>query len=88
MKRAALIVTLLAGALAVAGQARAEKQIVFPQGSEQPLAALQDIDVIEHLGEKIPSGLTFTDAAASVMLSEIEHAEEALDGITKPRRPS
>ena len=65
MKRAALIVTLLAGALAVAGQARAEKQIVFPQGSEQPLAALQDIDVIEHLGEKIPSGLTFTDAAGA-----------------------
>jgi DNA-binding transcriptional MerR regulator len=30
----------------------------------------------------------FDDAAASVMLSEIEHAEEALDGITKPRRPS
>ena len=34
------------------GAARAEKpQIVFPQGSEQPLAALQDIDVIEHLGD-------------------------------------
>jgi hypothetical protein len=30
----------------------------------------------------------FDDAAASVMLSEIEHAEEALDGIAKPRRPS
>ena len=26
------------------------------------------------------------DAAASVVLSEIEHAEQALDGITKPRR--
>jgi protein SCO1 len=36
---------------------------VFPQGSDQPLAALQDIDVIEHLGEHIPSGLTFTDVA-------------------------
>jgi protein SCO1/2 len=56
---------LLAGVLGLAGQARAEKQIVFPQGSEQPLAALQDIDVIEHLGEKIPSGLTFTDAAGA-----------------------
>ena len=36
-------------------RARAEKpQIVFPQGSEQPLAALQDIDVIEHLGDRVP----------------------------------
>ena len=38
-------------------------QVVFPQGSEQPLAALQDIDVIEHLGERVPAGLTFTDGA-------------------------
>ena len=29
----------------------------FPQGSEQPLAALQDIDVIEHLGDRVPAGL-------------------------------
>ena len=28
----------------------------FPQGSEQPLAALQDIDVIEHLGDRVPAG--------------------------------
>jgi protein SCO1 len=42
---------------------RAEPQVVFPQGSDQPLAALQDIDVIEHLGEHIPSGLTFTNVA-------------------------
>jgi protein SCO1/2 len=42
---------------------RAEPQLVFPQGSDQPLAALQDIDVIEHLGERIPSGLTFTNVA-------------------------
>ncbi|HEY7372216.1 MAG TPA: SCO family protein [Polyangia bacterium] len=47
-----------------AGAARAEKTpIVFPQGSEQPLAALQDIDVIEHLGDPVPPGLTFTDGA-------------------------
>jgi protein SCO1/2 len=48
--------------LLAAGAARAEKQIVFPQGSEQPLAALQDIDVIEHLGDRVP-GLAFTDGA-------------------------
>jgi protein SCO1 len=33
----------------------------FPQGAEQPLAALQDVDVIEHLGDKIPAGLMFRD---------------------------
>jgi protein SCO1/2 len=48
--------------LLAAGAARAEKQIVFPQGSEQPLAALQDIDVIEHLGDRVP-GLGFADSA-------------------------
>jgi protein SCO1/2 len=49
-------------AITLAGLAvRAEPQVVFPQGSDQPLAALQDIDVIEHLGERIPSGLTFTN---------------------------
>jgi protein SCO1/2 len=48
--------------LAAARPALAEKQIVFPQGSEQPLSALQDIDVIEHLGERVPSGLEFADA--------------------------
>ena len=31
----------------------------FPQEAEQPLTALQDVDVIEHLGDRIPSGLTF-----------------------------
>ena len=47
-----------------AGAAQAAKpQIVFPQGSEQPLAALQDIDVIEHLGDRVPGGLAFTDGA-------------------------
>jgi protein SCO1 len=48
--------------LLAAGVARAERQIVFPQGSEQPLAALQDIDVIEHLGDRVP-GLVFADGA-------------------------
>ena len=33
----------------------------FTQDAEQPLAALQDVDVIEHLGDKVPSGLTFQD---------------------------
>ena len=57
--------TLVAGVtlLAAAGSARAEKQLVFPAGSEQPLAALQDIDVIEHIGDKVPAGLTFADEA-------------------------
>jgi protein SCO1/2 len=58
-----------------AGAARAgEKQVVFPQGSEQPLAALQDIDVIEHLGERVPAGLTFTDGAGrAVALDSLLH---------------
>jgi len=65
MKRLFLVgaVVLMAGALA-AGAARAEKPpIVFPQGSEQPLAALQDIDVIEHLGDRVPGTLSFRDEA-------------------------
>ena len=33
----------------------------FPVGGDQPLTALQDVDVIEHLGDKIPAGLTFRD---------------------------
>jgi protein SCO1 len=59
--------------VAGAGAARAEKpKIVYPQGSEQPLAALQDIDVIEHLGERPPAGLAFTDAAGrSVRLDSL-----------------
>ena len=39
-----------------ARRSAAEKQVVFPAGSEEPLAALQDIDVIEHLGEQGPGG--------------------------------
>ena len=34
----------------------------FPQGADQPLAALQDVDVVEHLGDKLPAGLAFRDA--------------------------
>jgi protein SCO1/2 len=61
-------------AMLAAGAARAEKTpIVFPQGSEQPLAALQDIDVIEHLGDRVPA-LAFTDgAAAPVQLESLLH---------------
>lgn len=33
----------------------------FPPGGEIPLAALQDVDVVEHLGDRIPAGLTFRD---------------------------
>jgi protein SCO1/2 len=33
----------------------------FPQVADQSLAALQDVDVIEHLGDKIPGGLVFRD---------------------------
>lgn len=53
----------LAGALCAfaSGAARAEKRLGYPQGGEQPLAALQDVEVVEHLGERVPAGLAFTD---------------------------
>ena len=55
---------LIGAVMLAAGTAQAAKpQIVFPQGSEQPLAALQDIDVIEHLGDRVPGSLAFTDGA-------------------------
>jgi protein SCO1 len=61
--RGALFIALLAASL-TAGPARAgKKELVYPQGSEQPLAALQDIDVIEHIGDRVPPGLTFSDEA-------------------------
>ena len=71
--------------LAVAGSARAEKQLVFPAGSEQPLAALQDIDVIEHIGERVPTGLTFADEAGrSVTLASLlGRGKPLLDGLVK-----
>jgi protein SCO1/2 len=58
--RPALALGLALAALG-GGVAHADKQIVFPQGSEQPLAALQDVDVIEHLGERVPTSLRFKD---------------------------
>jgi len=76
--RALLVVCVVPVALVVTTggfrAARAEKQVVFPQGSEQPLAALQDIDVIEHLGERVPAELAFTDAAGRpAALSSLLH---------------
>jgi protein SCO1/2 len=70
MKRAGALALGLAAALAPSAGAwasSAEKLIVFPAGSEQPLAALQDIDVIEHLGDKVPASLTFTDEAGKTV---------------------
>jgi protein SCO1/2 len=55
----------LGAVLASAGAAKAEPQVTFPKGDEAPLSALQDIDVIEHLGERIPRGLTFTDVTGA-----------------------
>jgi protein SCO1/2 len=52
------------------GAARAEKlPLAFPAGSEQPLAALQDIDVIEHLGDRVPPHLKFTDATTGKVVA-------------------
>jgi protein SCO1/2 len=56
---AALLASLIGAGRAYAGD-KTDK-VVFPQGSEQPLAALQDIEVIERLGDRIPSGLSFQD---------------------------
>ncbi len=57
-----------------AAAAHAEPQVVFPQGSAEPLAALQDIDVIEHLGDHVPAGLRFQDATgAHVSLDDLLH---------------
>jgi len=62
----------LAACLAT-GAARAEKTpLAFPAGSEAPLAALQDIDVIERLGDRVPTKLTFTDSTgAKVSLDDL-----------------
>jgi protein SCO1/2 len=69
-------------ALAVGGGsvARAEKTppLAFPAGSEQPLAALQDIDVIEHLGDRVPSHLTFID---------LDGRPVSLDSLTNAGKP-
>jgi protein SCO1/2 len=63
---ALVLTSLLVGrAVAVAGD-KSDK-VVFPQGSEQPLAALQDIDVIEHLGDRVPAGLSFRDSGGHLV---------------------
>ena len=54
-----LLLAAASGGRADASERRLEP--AFPVGGEQPLAALQDVDVIEHLGDRIPSGLTFRD---------------------------
>jgi protein SCO1/2 len=57
-----LVAALLALSWGTASAAREEKPaLAFPAGSETPLAALQDIDVIEHLGDRVPGKLTFND---------------------------
>jgi protein SCO1/2 len=61
-------------ALLASGAAHATPDVVFPQGSAEPLAALQDIDVIEHLGDRVPGGLRFQDATgAHVGLDDLLH---------------
>jgi protein SCO1/2 len=66
MKRIGIALASLAaialGARAVSASDKSDK-VVFPQGTEQPLAALTDIDVVEHLGDRVPSGLAFRDTA-------------------------
>jgi protein SCO1 len=70
----ALSVVLLA-----AGRAHAEKPpLAFPAGSEEPLTALQNIDVIEHLGDRVPSHLTFTD---------LDGKPVSLDALTNAGKP-
>jgi protein SCO1/2 len=69
---AAALVALLAPA---AARAYGETpQAVFPEGGSEPLAALQDIDVIEHLGDRVPAGLRFQDSnGAHVSLDDLLH---------------
>jgi protein SCO1/2 len=78
MKRASAFGLAAASLLLSTAVAHAEPQIVFPQGSAEPLAALQDIDVIEHLGDRVPRGLTFTDVTGAPM---------ALDSLLGQGRP-
>jgi protein SCO1 len=80
-RRSALALGLACGLASsfTLGAARAEKlAIAFPAGSEQPLAALQDIDVIEHLGDRVPSHLTFTDTSGEAV---------SLDALTSSDKP-
>jgi len=60
----------LGGLVALSGAAQASERReppAFPSGAEQPLTALQDVDVIEHLGDRIPAGLSFKDPAGAVV---------------------
>jgi protein SCO1/2 len=68
----------LAASLGAAGVARAEKTpLVLPAGSEAPLSALQDIDVIEHLGDRVPN-LSFVDTAGKTV---------SLESLTSQNKP-
>lgn len=78
MRRQGAFALALAPLLLAAGAAHAEPEVVFPKGDETPLAALQDIDVIEHLGERVPRGLTFTDVTG---------APKSLDSLFGQGRP-
>ena len=75
--RTGMALVLTSAALLAAGRAQAgdkSDKVVFPQGAEAPLTALQDIDVIEHVGEKVPAGLSFRDAAGRlVAMDDILH---------------
>ncbi len=70
------LAVLPAIALGAGTAAAADKtdKVVFPQGTEQPLAALQDIDVVEHVGDRVPSGLSFRDTAGhAVSFDDLLH---------------
>ena len=70
---AAALLALLVPAVAHA-YGEGQQQVVFPEGGSQPLAALQDIDVIEHLGDRVPAGLRFQDGnGAHVSLDDLLH---------------
>lgn len=54
---------LLLGLMTVGpSSAQASKALSFPQGGEAAVTALKNVEVIERLGEKVPSGLVFKDA--------------------------
>jgi protein SCO1/2 len=79
LKRRLSTTVAFALALGVAGRARAEKPpLAFPAGSEEPLTALQNIEVIEHLGDRVPSHLTFTDLDGKTV---------SLDALTNAGKP-
>ena len=69
MRRPLRALALAAGLLVARAATAADKssEVVFPQGSEQPLAALQDVDVVEHLGDRVPAGLSFTDTTGKAI---------------------